>query len=471
LATRRFLPLAALFIFSLFTACSDRDPSGLEVARARIDPLVFDDDYSADVHFEPFADTHYTAVQLDSVHAYGGSGHDGARSLKINIPPQGSALGAYSGGVLVAGASRDLTDFDALTFYARTDVAGISLNTAGFGNDNSGNSLYETGRERVPIGQDWTYVVVPIPAPSKLIAERGMLTFAEGLEETPGSPGVPLYPNGYNIWLDEIRFEKLDNLSVAISFVGSAIRRYFVGAKVGLADGTTRFDTGDGLIQLGHSSRYFDLISSDPAVALPAAWGQIEIVGEGSTNITGKLEGFDAAGTVIMHGYQPPASAAGKPNLPAGEVISMFSDAYEDVPVASWRTDWSIAEFEDYTVAGQGTKMYSDLNYVGVDFTDSLIDATDMNFFHLDAYAPFGTTFTVKLVSFPGGLDAPIETALAFEADTTPAFVNESWSSLEIPLTDFTLPEGFDWSRIGQLVFVGSFDVQLVLVDNVYWHE
>jgi hypothetical protein len=470
-AIRHSVALTALTIAVLFAACSGRDPAGLEVARARIDPVVFHDDYSDDVHFEPFANTHYTAVELDSVHAYGGNGHEGARSLKINIPPQGSALGAYSGGVLVSGASRDLTEFNALTFYARTDVAGISLNTAGFGNDNSGASLYAVGRERVPIAQDWTFVVVPIPAPSKLIAERGMLTFAEALEEAPGQPGVPLYPNGYNLWFDEIRFAKLDNLSVALSFIGSSIRRYFVGSTVGLADGITRFDAPQGLIQLSHSSRYYDLSSSDPSVARPVARGEIKIVGEGTANIFGALEGFNAGGTVIMNGYLPPTRAAARPTLPAGRVISMFSDAYEDVPIDTWRTDWSVAEFENYLVAGQKTKMYTDLNYVGVDFTSALIDATEMSYFHLDVYAPFGTKFILKLVSFPGDLSSSLETAMEFRADTTPAFNAGSWSALEIALTDFDLPAGWDWSRMGQLVFQGSFDVQLVLVDNVYWHE
>ena len=38
--------LTSILFLILSTGCSERDPVSLEVARARIDPLVFDDDYS-----------------------------------------------------------------------------------------------------------------------------------------------------------------------------------------------------------------------------------------------------------------------------------------------------------------------------------------------------------------------------------------------------------------------------------------
>ncbi|MEJ2538849.1 MAG: hypothetical protein P8188_02495, partial [Gemmatimonadota bacterium] len=42
-----------------------------------------------------------------------------------------------------------------------------------------------------------------------------------------------------------------------------------------------------------------------------------------------------------------PTTAAPAPTVPAADVISMFSDAYDDVPVDTWRTEWSQAGFED----------------------------------------------------------------------------------------------------------------------------
>ena len=128
---------------------------------------------------------------MDSLYA-----HSGTSSMKITVPGDGSALGAYSGGVLTSVAGRDMADFNALTFYARSSV-NSHLNVAGFGNDNTGNSLYEAGRLDVPLTPDWAFVIIPIPAPSKIISERGLLTFAEGWEN--------LNPQGHEVYLDDIK--------------------------------------------------------------------------------------------------------------------------------------------------------------------------------------------------------------------------------------------------------------------------
>ena len=89
--------LAAFFLVLLVLTpqmgCSGRDPMDLPEARAKIDPLVFGDDYGDDVYFQAFFQTNLVAVQLDSVYAYNGYAPDGARSLKINIAPGGSAPG------------------------------------------------------------------------------------------------------------------------------------------------------------------------------------------------------------------------------------------------------------------------------------------------------------------------------------------------------------------------------------------
>ncbi len=162
--------------------------------------MVFDDAYHPDVYFQAFFETHVTAVNTDSVYAYGGLAADGARSLKFNIPPQGSALGLYTGGVLTSGSARDMADFNALTFYARANFP-VTLDVAGFGNDNTGNSLYEAGRNGIALTQDWTFVVVPIPDSSKLLSERGLFTFAESTEDA--------HPEGYDIWIDEIQYATL----------------------------------------------------------------------------------------------------------------------------------------------------------------------------------------------------------------------------------------------------------------------
>ena len=62
LTRRHLFALAAIPMLILAIGCSDRDPAGLQTARAKIDPLVFDDDYGEDVYFQAFSNTHYCSV-------------------------------------------------------------------------------------------------------------------------------------------------------------------------------------------------------------------------------------------------------------------------------------------------------------------------------------------------------------------------------------------------------------------------
>lgn len=467
---RRVAPVLALpALLLLASGCSDRDAAGLAPARGNTDPLVFGDDFGRDVYFQAFSGTFYAAVSRDSVYAYAGYAPDGARSLKIAVPPAGSALGAYSGGVLTSAGARDLADYNALTFYARTDSGSVAaptvlLNEVGFGNDNTGNSLYSASRANLRLSPEWTFHVVPIPAPSKLISERGLFLFAEGLQ--------PEYRNGYNLWFDEIRFARLGNIEIFRPSMAGGTRQSFVGAEVPVTGTFTTFRVDGALMPVNHMPAYFDYVSSDPAVAMVDG-AVIRVVGAGTATVSATLEGVAVANQFSVSAYLPPTVAAPVPTLPAGDVISMFSGAYADVPIDTWKADWdgSYARLEDYTVAGDLTKMYSALNYVGIEFLSVPIDASAMTHLHLDVYAPAGTDFKVKLVSFPPDFPSFRQTLdLILDANSTPAFVAGGWSSLDIPLGSFVLPDPWDWTNVGQLVLSSS-NAQLVLVDNVYWHR
>lgn len=466
-------PLPALVVLSLLilaAGCSDRDPTALPVAKANGDPVVFDDAYSPDVYFQAFFRTNYWAIAMDSVFAYDGFAPDGSRSLKITVAPAGSALGDYSGGVLTASGSRDLTAYNALTFYARTDAVAISFNELGFGNDNTGNSLYGAGRANVALTRDWSLVVIPIPNPAKIVAERGLFTFAEGLETNPD--GSFVYPDGYHIWLDEIKYAQLGNIEIFRASMPSVTRQYFVGSTVTLQGTSTIFRVDGAPIPVSHSPNYFDYTSSDPAVA-SVVRGQIVIQGEGAATITAKLDTLAVIGRVSLTGYLPPTEAAAPPVLPAQDVISMFSDVYNDVPVDTWNPHWggSTTQDEIYVINGDNTRMYSALNWVGILFQNPLVDASAMTHLHLDVYAPAGTNFKVKLGSYPPGSATIQETTdLTLDATTTPAFNSGGWSSLDIPLSSFVLPTVWDWGYIGEIVLSTS-DAQLVLIDNMYWRR
>jgi hypothetical protein len=251
----------------------------------------------------------------------------------------------------------------------------------------------------------------------------------------------------------------------------SVNRQYIVGSTVPVQNTSTVFTVDGAFVPVDHSPNYFDFASSDASVAV-VEQGRIRVIGQGQAVVTANIEGLAVNGTITVTGNPPPTAAADPPTVPAQSVVSMFSDVYADVPVDTWRADWggSTAIVEDYVVAGSNTKMYSALNFVGITFESAKIDASGMTHFHLDVYAPAGTNFKVKLVSFPPDLTAGVQTEdLILGSATTPAFHAGTWSSLDIPLTDFQLPASWDWTHVGQLV-LSTTDAQLVLVDNVYWH-
>lgn len=161
--------------------------------------------------------------------------------------------------------------------------------------------------------------------------------------------------------------------------------------------------------------------------------------------------------------------ASPNPTVPASNVISMFSDAYTNVPVDTWRTSWSAADLEDLEIDGNATKKYTNLNFVGIEATTTPINATAMTYFHTDVWSSNFTEFKVKLVDFGangvfgGGDDVEHEITIASPAQ-------EEWVSLDIPLSDFT---GLTTrAHIAQLIFVAApSGSATVYVDNVFFYN
>jgi len=456
-STTRLLAVPLLLVSLLALAgCGARDVAGLDVARARIEPLVFDDAYGDDVYFQAFSGTYLEAVSIDSLQAQAGT-----KSLKVTVPGQNSTLGGYAGGVLTTVGARDFADFNALTFYARSSVVS-TLNEAGFGNDNTGTSVYTAGRANIALNPGWTFVVIPIPSPRKLVAERGMFTFAEGYE--------PLNAAGHTLWFDEIKYANLLNVQRVRANMASVNKQYLVGSTVSIEGTTTVFTVDGAPVVVNHMPGYFDFFSSNPGVAVVEG-GRIRVVGAGIDTITAKLDTLDVFGRVIITSFTPPAAAAPAPTVPAADVISLYSDSYSNRPVTTFNPRWggSTTQNETYLIGGNASIMYTTLNFVGIDFLANRIDVTGMTHLHLDVYAPVGTIFRVKLVAFGATGTTPLaQPELTFNATTTPSFTAGGWSSLEIPMADFGFAVPVD--NIGQLVLSTS-DAPLVLVDNIYWHR
>ncbi|MEN9816196.1 MAG: hypothetical protein RLZ32_76, partial [Gemmatimonadota bacterium] len=172
---------------------------------------------------------------------------------------------------------------------------------------------------------------------------------------------------------------------------------------------------------------------------------------------------------------QEPTVAAPTPTYPAADVLSLFSNAYTNVPVDTWSAGWDQADVTDVAVAGNATKKYTNLVFAGIEFTAPRINATAMTHYRMDLWTPNATAapaaFRVKLVdfgangAFGGGDD--VEHELTFTATSTPALATGSWVTLDIPLTQFAglVTRG----NLAQLIISGS--LTTVFVDNVLLHK
>jgi len=163
-----------------------------------------------------------------------------------------------------------------------------------------------------------------------------------------------------------------------------------------------------------------------------------------------------------------PTSSAPTPTLDAANVISLFSDAYTDVPVDTWRTEWSAVDYTETIVDGNNVKLYSNLNFVGVETIANQIDASSMTHFHVDYWTGNASVFRVKLVDFgaDGGFDGGDDTEDQIEFTVTP----NTWVSLDIPLSDFAGLTNTE--NMSQYIFSAAPAGEAnVYIDNVYFYK
>jgi hypothetical protein len=180
---------------------------------------------------------------------------------------------------------------------------------------------------------------------------------------------------------------------------------------------------------------------------------------------------FFTVTAVDTTGWRP--GSAPLPVHDPSSVLALFSDAYSELPVDTWSADWDQADVTDLLQDGDHLKLYTNLDYCGIEFASQQVDATPFSHFHVDLWTPDNTnlpaTFRVKLVDFGadaaygGGDDSEHE--IAIDADSTPPLESESWVSLDLPLIDFTGLQ--ERQHLSQLLFSG--DPDSVFVDNIYF--
>lgn len=445
----RLVALAALAV----SVCGCAKHEGV-LAPTLKDPVVFDDALGSGVDFQAFAGSKFDALGTDTTVKY-----DGSTSLKVTVPAVGDPSGSYAGGAFVTAPKRDLSVYNAITFWAKADHA-LTLDVAGLGNDNTGRSKYEARSTGIPLGTAWAKYVIPIPLPSRLRDEGGMFFFAEGPEGGSGA----------TIWFDDVMFENLPTVTNPRPQIATAVLTPDVGTAPTVPGTQVTFAVNGSDQVVGCMMGYFTFFSSADTVATGGE-GVVNVVGIGEAIITAKLGAVDATGALTLRTNPTPAGAPPRPTLPASDVISLLTMVYPNVPVDTWSTTWDFADVSDVTIGGDNMKRYTITSYAAAEFTSHPIDATAMVAFHLDVWVPGGTVFRVKLVDFGangvfgGGDDSQFE--LTFNAASSPALQFQQWTSLDIPLSAFI---GLaSRAHLAQLIISG--DIGTAHVDNVYFHK
>ncbi len=475
----RFLLLFGLG-FTLLLSCERDFTDDVRFATFSDNPDIFTDDPVGltDEFFESFDPA--TGANPDGFGTDDRVAFQGSSSIRIDVPAPDDPNGGFIGGIFRdRGVGRDLTRFDALTFYARGSTT-ATIGEVGFGND-FGEDKFSTIARNIRLSTDWRKVIIPIPDPSKLVQERGMFIFSAGTESTNGF--------GFTFWIDELRFEKLGTLGQPRPTILNGVdveQEGFVDIPVTLSGLTQTFNTETGEnVTVTAAPSYFSFASSDIEVARVSELGVVSVVGTGDATISATLANVGAAGSLNLNVAGAFDFAPIPPVRNPEDVISIFSDSYNNINV-----DFFNGFFGGSTtlggaipVADQNVIRYTNLNFVSIEFANPTIDASQMTHIHVDVKVDEGLdpgdALIIELVDFgadgvfggPGSDDS---------GGGAPPLTSElrsgEWVGIDIPIANFTNGTGIGFtgltstSNLAQVSFVSG-NISDISVDNIYLYR
>ncbi|WP_164017117.1 beta strand repeat-containing protein [Pyxidicoccus trucidator] len=464
--------------------------------------------YGAGVQLTPFGDS-TNDVSVDTATTLNDTGH---ASLKIVFPESG-----YTGGAFVdTRAPRDLTSFDAVTFWAKASEP-LTFEKVGFGNNAVGPNLYDVEQNGFALTTTWQKFIVPIPLASKLTALDGLFHFADGTNHSPTGTSTTL-------WLADIQYERLGS-----SVLGEPTPAWLNTAAQLSSGASYTVQRSDLKIDYTINSQPITLRAPSPGYFTFASDHAGAVVGEGGlitgtnagtsplvANITASLGTVSTANqlalTVTAGALATPTTLPPVPARPAGaEVISVYSSvpggyngtaSDRSANVDTWRACWSAATGGDVlpiTVGSQTANprqyvMTPAANYVGIELLGKTgatqpgscngtitgsneLDISAMTHLHVDVWTPDNVSnLQFKLVDagpngqMNGGEMSGIAT---LTPNSTPPLATGQWLSYDLSFaTDFPGnnfgSSGANLKHFGQLVIVAP-NGGTVYVDNIYF--
>ncbi|HLA55018.1 MAG TPA: hypothetical protein VK623_02875, partial [Flavobacterium sp.] len=363
-----------IFVFAVFSC--ENDPNDYESASYSKNPEVFIDTFSAGLNFSSYGGAVANAFQVDPDVAYNNS----AASMRFDVPNVNDSSGSYAGGSFYTTVGRNLTGYDALTFWAKSTVA-ATIDVVGFGND-FGDNKYQASISGLQISTVWKKYIIPIPDPSKLTVEKGMFFISEGPENG----------NGYSFWVDEVKFEKLGTINPQQPKIlngEDVVQNAYVGVTNTIDGLACAFNMPNGINQgVNVTPAYFTFTSSNEAVATVNELGIVNTVGAGTAVISATVNGVEALGSLTINSSGTFVHAP-TPTADPADVIPIFSDTYTNVPVNYYNGFWEpyqTTQSADFAVAGDNVLNYTNFNFVGIEFSSPTVDASGMSHLHVDLY-------------------------------------------------------------------------------------
>lgn len=443
------------------TGCKKRDINDLQSPAFPRTAEVFIDDFTPDLAYAAFGGSDVKAFQVDNQVSYGGT----RQSMRFEVPDANSPNGSYAGGVFLSKTGRDLSGYNALSFYIKASQP-ATIGELGFGND-FGENKYLVSLNGLPVNSNWKKVIIPIPDASKLTQEKGLFYYSTGPENN----------RGYTFWIDEVRFEKQGDLGQASATILNGADRQqisYSGISTTLDGLTATYNLPTGVNRtINVSPYYFKFLNSNPSVASVSEKGVVTTIGGGTTTITATLDTINARGSLTLNSAGTYIGAP-VPTRDAANVISVFSDAYTNINVDYYNGYWApfqTTQSADFVVGGDHVLNYTNFNFVGIQVTSPTVNIGSMANLHLDLYVPDninpGATIKVRVLDFgangaPGGGDDVSDIVTL----TNPALTARTWLSFDIPFS--SLPGLSTKGHFGQIIFEGT-NISNFFADNIYF--
>ena len=185
------------------------------------------------------------------------------------------------------------------------------------------------------------------------------------------------------------------------------------------------------------------------------------IPGDATIVVTSEDGSVTKTYTISFYIGAPNVNAPNPPKRNAVDVISIFSDTYNNISGANYNPNWNQSGFNSAnagfqpTGSGNSVLAYSDFNYQGIEF-NSAQDISAMEFLHLDIWTVQGISPTVSVISSGSAIPKSIPNG------------DGKWQSIDIPVANIT----GDLKKAIQLMFSGgSGSPTAIYVDNIYFYK